>query len=72
MFIDFRERKRERGRGYEQASERERGGGREEERNIDWLPPVHALTQDQTCNLGMCPDWKIKSPTFWCMGQHSN
>ena len=25
-------------------------------RNIDRLPPIHAPTGDQTCNLGMCPD----------------
>ena len=51
MFIDFRQR----GRGW---------GGREREReretgkhwNIDRLPPVWALTGDQTHNLGMCPD----------------
>ena len=47
MFIDFREGKRE------------QGGGRETvvwERNTDWLPPVHALTRDQTHHLGMCSD----------------
>ena len=33
MFIDFRER------------------GRERERNINWLLPVHAPTGDRTCNL---------------------
>ena len=31
----------------------ERGRKREKERNIDWLPLVHAPTGDQTCNLGM-------------------
>ena len=40
---------------------REKGGEEEGERNIDarnfnQLPPVHALTGHQTCNLGMCPD----------------
>ena len=25
-------------------------------RNIYWLPPVCATTEDQTYNLGMCPD----------------
>ena len=47
MFIDFREGKRE------------QGGGRETvvwERNTDWLPPVHALTRDQTHHLGTCSD----------------
>ena len=27
------------------------------ETNIDWLPPVYALTGDWTYNLDMCPDW---------------
>ena len=31
---------------------RERG----RKRNINWLPPVNALTGNQTLNLGMCPD----------------
>ena len=51
MFIDFRAR----GRGREGRREREREtliSGR----NIDQLPPIYALTRDQTCNLGMCPD----------------
>ena len=26
------------------------------ERNINWLPPIHALTGDRTHILGMCPD----------------
>ena len=26
------------------------------ERNMDWLPPVSTLTEDQTCKPGMCPD----------------
>ena len=53
--------------------EREEGvgeGGRETERergrqrNIDWLPPVHALTGDQTCNLGLCADRKLNPQPF--------
>ena len=40
MFIDLRERERERLR----------------ERNIKWLPPTCTLSGDQTHNLGMCPD----------------
>ena len=32
--------------------ERERG----RERNIDWLPPINALTGDRNFNLGLCPD----------------
>ena len=37
---------------------RERGGGREKdrERKIDQLPLVHTKTGDQTCNPGMCPE----------------
>ena len=46
MFIDFRE------RGREGGGERDRG--REENRYIDWLPLIHALTGDQTCNLALC------------------
>lgn len=41
---------------------RERG----RERDIDWFPPVRALTEDQTCNLGRyVPRPGIKSATFW-------
>ena len=28
-------------------------------RNIDWLPSIHTLTGDLTCNLGMYADWKL-------------
>ena len=41
-----------------------RESGRERERNIDWLPPVHALTRDWTQNLGMCPDWELNLQPF--------
>ena len=34
------------------------------ERNIDQLPPMRALTGDQTCNLGMCPDWELNLQPF--------
>ena len=34
------------------------------ERNIDWLPLVSALTRDQTCNLGMWPEWELNPQTF--------
>ena len=34
------------------------------ERNIDWLPPVGALTRGQACSLGMCPDWRSNLQTF--------
>ena len=37
---------------------------KEGERNIDWLPPVHGPTRDQTCNLGMCPDWETNLQPF--------
>ena len=48
LFI-FRERKGERKRGRETLMC---------ERNIDQLPLVCALTGDQACNTGMCPDWE--------------
>ena len=50
MFIDFKER----GRGTE----------RETERNIEWLPPIPALTGDQTQNLCMCPGWGLNLQLF--------
>ena len=34
---------------------------RERERNIDELPPISALTGDQTHNLGMCFDQGSKT-----------
>ena len=34
------------------------------ERNIDWLPPVCALTADRTHNLVMCPDQESNLQTF--------
>ena len=36
--------------------EREREG----EKHL-WLPLVHAIIGDLTCNLGMCPDWNRTS-----------
>ena len=45
----------------EEGVERKRGreGGRNiDVRNFDQLPPVCVLTGDQTCNLGMRPDWE--------------
>ena len=48
-----------------------------QERNTDWLPPVHTQTweymhQDQeTCNLGMCPDWG-SNPQPLVIGRSSN
>ena len=43
-LLIFRERRRE---------EREKN---QCERDIDWLPLVHAPKGDQICDLGMCPD----------------
>ena len=31
---------------------------KERERNINLLPPIHALTRDLAHNPGMCPDWE--------------
>ena len=30
--------------------------GKNDVRNIDWLPPIRAPSGEQTHNLGMCPD----------------
>ena len=51
MFFDFRER----GRKVKE---------REKERNLDQLPPQRTLTGDQTCNLGVCPDWESNPKPF--------
>ena len=52
--------------------EREEAGreGRRE-RDINCLPPVRALTGDQTHNPGMCPDWEFNLCPFsyWVMRQ---
>ena len=57
MFIDFRDRGREGERERESEGEREREREKHQcERSVDWLPPICALTMDQTHNLGMCPD----------------
>ena len=50
MLTDFRERGKEGERGRETSML---------EKNMDWLPLIRALTQDQTLNLGMCPDQKL-------------
>ena len=57
-FIDFREK--------EEVQQRER------ETDTDGLPSVHDLTRDQTCNLGVCPDWQSNRLTFGVWGQRSN
>lgn len=49
----------------------EREVGREREidvRNIDWVPPAWALTQDGIHNLCLCPVQESKPSTFWCIG----
>ena len=33
-------------------------------RNINQLPPVHAPTGNQTCNLGLCPDQRWNPQPF--------
>ena len=48
MFIDFRERENK----------------REEERNIDWLPPIHALNPQPR----YVPLPGIELSAFWCLG----
>ena len=42
MFLNFREKGRERKRGRERDIDM---------RNIDWLPPIHVPTADGTCIL---------------------
>ena len=54
-----------------QILEREEGGERERERNIDRWPPIHALIGDQICNPGMGPDQDL-NPHFCCTGGSSN
>ena len=47
--------------------ENERKRGREPsmwERNIDRLPLACALTEDWSCNLGMCPDQELNQQPF--------
>lgn len=38
--------------------------GWEEKQSIGQLPPMCALAGDQTCTLGMCPDWKPNPKPF--------
>ena len=38
--------------------------GREKERNMNRLLSVHALTGDQTCGLGMCPNLESNIQPF--------
>ena len=54
MFIDLRE--REKGAGREEERERQR--------NIYWLPPIRTPTVDHIRNLGMCPDQKSNPQPF--------
>ena len=55
----------------EEGGEREREKRRKRERerdiivrNINWFLPIRSPTRDQTCNLGMCPDWESNPQTF--------
>ena len=71
MFIDFRERGKDRGR----EGVTERGGEREKHRcgrSIDGLLPVQISTISRTRNLGMCPDQCLNLHPFQCMGQCFN
>ena len=49
----------------------EKGKGKEKERegNINQLPLAYTPTGDQTCNLGLCPDWEFEPTTFWFIEQ---
>ena len=44
--------------------EREERGERKRERNINWLPPIYALTGDGTHNLAMFPDQESNPQPF--------
>ena len=70
MFIDFRERGR--GGRREKERERKREREREREREIHWLPPIHTLTRDPTCNPGMCPDQNWNPQHFGVRGDTPN
>ena len=65
MFIDFRER----GRGVGREREREASMW---ERNIDQLPSIPSLIEDQTHNVGMFSDRRSNPQPFWCTGRCSN
>ena len=41
-------------------------------RNIHWLPRIHALAQDRTHSLDMCPDQESNLQTFDVWGWLSN
>ena len=78
MFIDFGEKGRGReecgeweerkGEGKTEKGrrdrERERDRQTDRQTDIDHLPLIHALTRDQTCNLGTCPDWELNPQPF--------
>ena len=50
-----------------------RGGEREMGvRKIDWSPLVHALTDNQTHNPGLCPDQESNLQPSGAWGQCSN
>ena len=70
MLIDCGARGRGRGR---RGKREEKGRGRwRGERNTYPLPPIRALTGDQTQNLSMCPDGETELATIWCTGRCSN
>ena len=50
--------------GAEEEREEEERGERQRERNINQLPPMYALTENLTCNLGMCPDHELNLQPF--------
>ena len=35
-------------------------------RNIEWLPPLHALTRDQSFSLSVFPNWVSPSDLSLC------
>ena len=59
----------------EEERKRAREKERERERNINvrekhWLPPILTLTEDQTHNLGICPDLELYPQHFGIVPQH--
>lgn len=38
--------------------------GTERERNINWLPSLHAQIRDRTHNPSVCPNWKSNHQPF--------
>ena len=44
--------------------DRGRRGETDRQTDIDWLPPIHIPTRDQTHNLGMCHDQELNLQPF--------